>query len=205
MNYDVADLRRYLLGTIDGKGLIERVAERVQEVSSSIAPRFRTNWYIPTRGAGHENESAEGLIDRVFDLALAMNEWLGPGIGRSHPHTHPGLVTYLRRNRITDVSYLIGVTESESHRLSEDDQRDLKHGKLQEVGHEVKRLLQPDSPSGQAVERCDELMRFLRGWLGNCDHDFVQEPSDDPRIIVMKCHCGAGYWESKGEWAQVGG
>lgn len=190
MDFSWDELRDYMLGGERvGPGLIRRVQHRVEQLSSSIGLglSLRYDWYIPTRGAFHSQEDSEGLIEKVIDLATALNEWSGNGIGTSAPGSERHLLKYLRDNRITDVEYLTG-----------------SHGRLQRTREELKDLMGSDEPTERDRERALELMRYLKGWMGDCDHDFQEEPADDG-IQVWRCECGARYSEVGGQRWAVGG
>lgn len=188
MDFSWDELRDYLLGGERvGPGLLRRVQHRVEQLSSSLKPGLRSGWYIPTGGAFHTQEDSEGLIEKVLDLATALNEWSGRGIGTSAPGSERHLLKYLRENHITDVEYLTG-----------------SQGRIERTRGELKDLMASNSPTEAEQDRATELMRYLKGWMGDCDHDFVQEASD-AGIAVMRCECGARYSIVGGQRWAVGG
>lgn len=187
VDFDWDRLRDYLLGKPGLPGLIRRVETRVEAIGTDAGPVLKSGWFIPTGGGLAQRETDDELAERLPALAVALNEWSGNGIGTSPPGSERFLLKYLRDNRMTDVAYLTG-----------------KNGRLTRVWHEVKTLMAPDSPTESAHDRAMELMRFLKGWMGDCDHRFELQPSDGG-IEVYRCECGVGYWQEGDERRAVGG
>jgi hypothetical protein len=175
----ISDLRNHLLGDVyGGPGLIRRVKAKVLELTADDGPTYRTGSIIGMADNAYDSEEDAA---RVLDLAIGIIEWKGQGIGRASEQTKRALTGYLRRNRISDVDYLVGGKRKDS-------------GRLNEVSTEVKSLLASDNPPSTAIFRCKALTRFLTEWLGSdCEHVFVPIESDDPRLRVLVCDCGARY------------
>ena len=194
-------LSDYLLGSEHaGAGLLARIRDRIEALSELLGPRYRTGWYIPTHGSGgSDNETEEGQVEALTDLACALVEWQGRGFGTSSTQAKNKFLAYLRKEKITDVEYLLGKKDSD---------QDDHAGKLALIRNEVRDLLKPESPPIQDHLRCLSLVEFLKAWLGNCSHNFEPMPSDDPNIIVMTCtNCYAGYrtYGDDDAWLAVGG
>lgn len=206
MEHTTDQLRRFLLGeAYEGIGLIRRVEQRVEQLAGDIGkPSMRVNWYIPTQGSAHDQSDDDGLVERLTELAVALVEWEGKGIGRN-PASQRHLIGYLRRNHITDVCYLLGGSDSDLRRASEDDRVTLRTGKLEQTWHRVQGLLAAEEPTEAERMRCESLAGYLVAWLHPCAHSFELMPCEDPRIEVLRCSCGAGFSRAAGEMSAVGG
>lgn len=190
-------LRSYLLGREPSStrgpeqshsGLLGRVRQRVKAVSQVEGPVYRTGSVIPTGGAGHANEDASGLIEQVTELAIALNEWEGQGIGSSTAKTGRSLIQYLRANHLTDVDYLVG-----------------RYGRLERTVEVVKALL--IDPTEMNLAKVESLAHYLTGWIGDCKHEWHTLTSEDGSIELHDCPCGAGFYTYQGDdrWLAVRG
>lgn len=196
-------LSDYLLGSEHaGPGLLNRVRDRIEALSELLGPRYRTGWYIPTHGSGaSENETEEGQVEALTDLACALVEWQGRGFGTSSTQAKNKFLAYLRSNKLTDVDYLLGTDKIR-------EEGEAWNGKLAYIRTEVRDLLKPDPAPLQDHLRCLSLMEFLKAWIGPCEHQWRALPSDDSKIVVMRCvNCNAGYSNYLGDdaWLAVGG
>lgn len=196
-------ISRYLLGDTgrfsETEGLLRRVEKSVRSLDTGYGPQFQTGSIQLVGVSGGDSEEPE-RIEEVFELAVGLNEWMGQGIGTGTHDSKKHLWEWLRKNQLTDVEYLVGWS-------SDDEGAD---GKLSQVRSRLRDLLNPDPIPDPNMTRAVSLMEFLRHWLGECTHDFHEEPSEVRTVHIYRCRsqfCDAGYavYDGSPEWFSVGG
>lgn len=179
------DLYRYLLGGStprfgDTKGLIQRVRTRLQAMQGGYGPKFHSS-SIQQVGQHFSDQEEEG-IEGVFDLYVALIEWESGKKATLDSRRH--LWDYLRKNEISDIDALVGM--------------DKDQGKLVQIQRWVRDAFRVEPLSERDSARLENLVAILRGFLGECAHQMVEQPSEVKGVQVYRCECGAAYWTYDG-------
>lgn len=169
-------LKPYILGgTWDGPGILSRVAKDVEGMAAGYLPTGAM-WPFISRGEGRgsivggTSRVGPSLLDvaKIYDLALAIDGWLG--------ESRPNLVSYLRKEQISDVDYLVGSTRAGFGRLKR--VRDRVHGWLNQTPVQTKH-----------IDACLELIDILQDFSeSGCDHHF--RPIDGDFVRCDRCGLG---------------
>lgn len=188
---DPQTLAEYILGDVHaGPGLLRRVEARVDLLTHDPGPAFKSSSIMEIGSSGSSWENDEGDVPKVLELAVALLQWHNGGAPEPSQVSERLLVRRLRDWQVTDAEYLRGCPR-------------VGAGLLSLIRREVRAIFTAEIPQ---TERATELSDYLRRWLGeDCVHEWERMPSDDPAIIVRKCHCGARHAvdPKRGTWLAV--
>lgn len=171
----------YLLGSpTAGPGLIRRVDDCISSMEGGWKPVFRTGSYIGTGDVSHDSKDEDGRVDEVFRLGVSLTAWT---VDRSPVEgSVPRLAEYLVKNKLSDI--------------------DWTRSRLKQVRGTIRDLSRQQLPN---LDKAKSLISILKGFLGDCDHDFTEVPSDVGGVYVYRCDCGASYkmYDGHEEWFAV--
>lgn len=186
----------YLLGEQglrgDVRGLIARVTERVRGYDDPQGPSFQTGSIMGT--GSHRPTSSSESTEVLFELACDLICWMADS--RGTPQAKTNLWRVLRRDDITDVDYLLGWERGPVS----------VQGKLAEVREKVRELTKVEPLPLKSQERLASLRDIFVAFMGECDHQFREEPGSDTALKVFECAlCQARYATYGGslEWFAV--
>lgn len=178
-------LREHLVGDAHaGPGLIERVRQRVVELTFDEGPKFTTASVAGVVDHHHVDSTAEA---KVFELLMGVRKWMNLSWDA------PTLRNFLRMNRISDVDMLVG-------------SRKVGEGLLTSVARTIRSKLKSQQVLDSTIDECLDLAEDLMNWLGDrCAHEGLA-PLPGPRLDVqhLLCpECGVRVNERHGQWLAV--